>query len=41
MRPVHLLLFGVGVVLTPGEGGITTERVYYDAASLTRCGWVR
>lgn len=32
---------GVGVVLTPGEGGIARERVYYDAASLTGCGWVR
>ena len=31
---------GVGVVLTPGDGGITHERVYYDAASLASCGWV-
>jgi len=31
----------VGVVLTTGEGGITRERIYYDAASLASCGWVR
>jgi hypothetical protein len=31
----------VGVVLTRGEGGISRERVYYDAASLADCSWVR
>jgi len=30
----------VGVVLTPGDGGVTRERAYYQPASLVACGWV-